>query len=159
MSEPKPIAVVAAQVPPRAVASAYPEPFAARMAGREKRALGDVFGLRNFGVNLTRLAPGAVSALRHGHSRQDEFLYILAGQAVLISNAGETLLAPGMCAGCPAGSGDAYQLANRGSDDVLYLEIGDRSPGDVVSYPDDDLQAVMGDDGRWHFARKDGRAY
>jgi uncharacterized cupin superfamily protein len=129
------------------------------MAGREKRPLGDLFGLRNFGVNLTRLEPGAVSALRHAHSRQDEFVYILEGEPTLVTNAGETPLRPGMCAGFRAGSGDAHHLVNRGTGYVVYLEVGDRTPGDAASYPDDDLQAVVGSDGKWRFTRKDGTGY
>ena len=108
-----PVAIVAAQAPPRAKPSIYPEPFASRMAGREKRPLGDLFGLANFGVNLVRLLPGAGSALRHAHSRQDEFVYILQGNAVLITDAGETQLSAGMCAGFKAGTGNAHQLLNR----------------------------------------------
>jgi len=159
MSESKlPVSVVAAEVAPRQTPSNYPEPFASRMAGREKRALGAAFGLSNFGVNLTRLAPGAVSALRHGHSRQDEFIYVLEGHPVLRTDAGDTALAPGMCAGFRCGSGDAHQLLNPTGEPVVYLEVGDRSPGDTVSYPDDDLQAVLVD-GRWQFAHKDGRPY
>src|SRR3954463_12113237 len=95
----RPVAIVAAEAPPRRKPSNYPEPFASRMAGREKRPLGDVFGLANFGVNLTRLAPGGISALRHAHSKQDEFIYVLAGRPTLVTDAGETPLAPGMCAG------------------------------------------------------------
>jgi len=159
MSESKlPVSVVAAEVAPRQTPSNYPAPFASRMAGREKRALGAAFGLSNFGVNLTRLAPGAVSALRHGHSRQDEFIYVLEGHPVLRTDAGDTALAPGMCAGFRCGSGDAHQLLNPTGEPVVYLEVGDRSPGDTVSYPDDDLQAVLLD-GRWQFAHKDGRPY
>src|SRR5258706_9169209 len=94
-----PVALVAAEAPPRTKPSNYPEPFASRMAGRVKRPLGDLFGLTNFGVNLTRLTPGAVSALLHAHSRQDEFIYILEGQPTLVTDAGETPLGPGMCAG------------------------------------------------------------
>ncbi|MDD2874587.1 MAG: cupin domain-containing protein, partial [Azoarcus sp.] len=112
----------------------------------------------NFGVNLTRLPPGAVSALRHAHSKQDEFIYILEGHPVLHTNAGKTNLAPGMCAGFSAGSGDAHQLANPGDTDVVYLEVGDRTAGDSVVYPDDDIQASL-KDGRWQFAHKDGTAY
>lgn len=160
MREPAPpVAVHAADAPTRAKPSLYPEPFASRMAGREKRPLGDLFGLRNFGVNLTRLAPGAVSALRHAHSRQDEFVYVLAGHPVLRTDAGDTPLAPGMCAGFAAGSGDAHQLINPGDEEVLYLEVGDRSAGDAATYPDDDLQAVLGEDGRWRFLHKDGTPY
>ncbi len=154
-----PTAIVAAEAPPKAKQSNYPEPFAARVAGRLKRPLGELFGLKNFGISLTRLAPGAVSALRHAHSTQDEFIYILEGTPVLLSDAGETPLAPGMCAGFRAGSGDAHQLANRGDAEVLYLEVGDRSAGDRVVYPDDDLQAVLDTAGQWVFMHKDGRRY
>lgn len=152
---PAPAACLATEVPPRAVASSYPPPFAARMQGREKRALGDVFRLADFGVNLTRLPPGAVSALRHAHAVQDEFVYILEGTPVLVTDAGETPLAPGMCAGFRAGTGDAHQLANRSDAPVLYLEVGSRTAGDRVTYPDDDLEAVRVDGG-WRFLHKDG---
>ena len=151
-------AIVAANAPLRIKPSNYPEPFASRMAGREKRPLGDLFGLANFGVNLTTLAPGAVSSLRHRHSKQDEFIYILEGHPTLITNAGETLLAPGMCAGFKADNGDAHQLVNLSSEPVTYLEIGDRSPGDTGSYPDDDIIAILVD-GKWRFTHKDGRSY
>jgi uncharacterized cupin superfamily protein len=154
-----PIAVVAAEVAPRAKPSNYPEPFASRMAGREKRALGDVFGLANFGVNQTRLQPGALSALRHAHTKQDEFVYILQGVVILMTDEGETTLTAGMCAGFKAGTGNGHQLINRSNEDVVYLEIGDRTVGDMGTYPDDDLQAVMGSDGNWQFLYKDGRPY
>jgi uncharacterized cupin superfamily protein len=153
-----PVAIVATQAPPRAKPSIYPEPFASRMAGREKRQLGDLFGLSNFGVNLTRLLPGAGSALRHAHSRQDEFIYVLQGQPVLITDAGETQLSAGMCAGFRFGTGNAHQLLNRTSEEVIYLEVGDRSADDTVVYPDDDLQAGMVE-GKWQFAHKDGTPY
>ena len=160
MTQPKsPTAIPAASAPPRARPSIYPEPFAARVAGREKRPLGDLFGLTNFGINLTRLAPGAISSLRHAHSRQDEFVYILEGEPTLITNAGETPLRPGMCAGFKAGTGDAHHLVNRSKNDVIYLEIGDRSAGDAAVYPDDDLQASLGADGKWRVAHKDGTPY
>jgi uncharacterized cupin superfamily protein len=158
-SEPQPIAVDAMQAAPRARPSVYPPVFAARVAGREKRPLGDLFGLANFGVNLTRLAPGACSALRHAHSRQDELVYILEGHPVLVTDRGETPLRPGMCAGFPAGSGDAHHLLNRSEREVVYLEVGDRSAGDTVAYPDDDLAAIAGPDGKWRFVHKDGTPY
>ncbi len=154
-----PQAIAANTAPPKAKQTNYPAPFAARVAGRGKQPLGDVFGLQNFGVNLTRLAPGAMSALRHAHDRQDEFVYILEGTPVLVTDAGETALTPGMCAGFKAGSGDAHHLVNRSRSDVVYLEVGDRSPGDRVTYPDDDLQAVFNMSGQWTFTRKDGSAY
>lgn len=153
-----PLAVNAGEVAPRGQPSNYPEPFASRMKGREKRRLGDVFGLANFGVNLTRLAPGAISSLRHWHTRQDEFIYILSGRPTLYTDEGETRLAPGMCAGFRAGSGNAHHLVNRTSEDVVYLEVGDRTPGDRGMYPDDDIQAEMKEDG-WRFTRKDGTPY
>ena len=153
-----PVAVAAADIAPRGTPSNYPEPFASRMAGRTKRALGALFGLNNFGVNLAAMAPGAVSALRHAHSLQDEFVYVLQGRPVPRTDAGDTPLAPGMCAGFRAGTGDAHQLLNPTDEMVVYLEIGDRSAGDSVSYPDDDLLAALVD-GRWVSAHKDGRPY
>lgn len=153
-----PVAVVASQVAPRAQPSVYPEPFASRMQGRVKRQLGDLFGLSNFGVNLTQLLPGAGSALRHAHAKQDEFIYILQGHPVLVSNAGEAQLSPGMCAGFKAGTGNAHQLLNRSNEEVIYLELGDRSAGDSVVYPDDDIQAALVD-GKWKFSHKDGSPY
>lgn len=154
-----PSAIDSLAAPLRTKPSSYPEPFASRMAGREKRPLGDIFGLSNFGVNLTRLIPGAISALRHAHLKQDEFVYILAGHPVLITDQGETMLSPGMCAAFKAGTGNGHQLVNRASEDVLYLEVGDRSAGDSATYPDDDLQAVFGKDGKWQFLHKDGTPY
>jgi uncharacterized cupin superfamily protein len=159
MSEkPHPIAVKATDAPVRSKPSAYPEPFASRMAGREKRPLGDLFGLMNFGVNLTRLAPNAVSALRHAHSKQDEFIYVLQGQPTLHTDEGRTRLSPGMCAGFKAGTGNGHHLINETTEDVVYLEIGDRTPGDEGSYPDDDLKASLVD-GKWKFVHKDGTPY
>jgi uncharacterized cupin superfamily protein len=155
----RPTALVAAEAPGRAKQTNYPEPFAARVAGRFKRPLGDPFGLTNFGVNHTRLAPGAQSALRHAHSRQDELVYVLEGRPTLVTDAGERELAPGMCAAWKAGDGIAHHLVNRTDSDVVLIEVGDRSAGDAVVYPDDDIQAVLGADGKWTFARKDGRAY
>jgi uncharacterized cupin superfamily protein len=155
MSQP-PVAILAAEAPPRVRATGYPPDLAAKIGGREKRPLGDLFGLVNFGVNLTRLPPGAASSLRHAHTVQDEFVYILEGEPVLLTDAGETPLRPGMCAGFRAGTGNAHRLVNRGTREVVYLEVGDRSPGDGVSYPEDDLAAVMGEDGRWRYTRKDG---
>ena len=153
-----PPAVAAAYVPPRTKPSNYPEPLFSRMAGREKRALGDFFGLKNFGVNLTRIAPGGESALMHTHSRQDELVYVPEGEPTLATPSGETRLAPGMCAGFPA-QGEAHHILNRTDRDVVILEIGDRPEGDEGSYPKDDIQAVMGADDKWRFTRKDGTPY
>jgi uncharacterized cupin superfamily protein len=151
-------ALPAAEAPPRSKHTNYPEPFAARVAGRTKRPLGDIFGLHNFGVNLTRLAPGAASSLHHRHSRQDEFIYVLEGEATLFTDQGETHLRAGMVAGFAA-NGTAHHLENNGEHDCLILEIGDRGRGDEVTYPADDIAAVMGEGGTWHFAHKDGTPY
>ena len=160
MTDPaRPLAVEAARVAPRARQTLYPEPFATQMKGRIKRQLGEVFGLTNFGVNLTRMSPGGVSAVRHSHGRQDELIYVLEGEPTLVTNAGETLLKPGMCAGFKAGTGDAHHLINRSDREVVYLEIGDRMPGDTVVYPDQDLAARLGADGQWTYTHKDGRPY
>jgi uncharacterized cupin superfamily protein len=159
MSEkPTPIAVTATEVPARSKPSVYPEPFASRMLGREKRQLGDLFGLTNFGVNLTRLAPSAVSALRHAHTRQDEFVYVLQGRPTLHTDEGRTQLAPGMCAGFKAGTGNGHRLVNETAEEVVYLEVGDRTPGDEGTYPDDDLKALLLE-GKWKFVHKDGTPY
>ena len=156
-----PAAVVAATAPSRAKPTAPPFPpfMVAKTAGRDKRPLGDLFGLKNFGVNLTRLAPGAHSALRHAHARQEEFVYILEGEATLVTDTGATVLTAGMCAGFQAGSGNAHHLVNRSHGDVVFLEVGDRSAGDSVTYPDDDVVAIYGADGKWKYSRKDGSPY
>lgn len=154
----KPIAIKAIDVPARTRRTSYPEPFASLMAGREKHTLGDIFGIKNFGVNLTRLAPGARSALLHKHTLQEEFIFILEGQPTLVTEISEIQLRPGMCAGFTS-AGTAHQLVNHTLMDVVYLEIGDRSKNDEVSYPADDLMAVFGNDGQWHFTHKNGKPY
>lgn len=154
----RPIAIDAAQAAPRAGRSTFPAAFAGRMGKRLKRPLGEVFGLKNFGVNLTRIAPGGESAMLHRHSHQDEFIYIVEGEPTLVTDQGETALRPGMCAGFPAG-GIAHQLVNRSGRDILYLEIGDRRAGDAPSYPNDDIQASSGEDGKRIFTHKDGTPY
>ena len=152
------VALRAEDAPARTKPSNYPEPFASMMTGRLKRPLGDLFGLLNFGVNLTRLAPHAVSALRHAHTRQDEFIYVLQGRPILVTDEGRTPLEPDMCAGFRAGTGNGHSLVNETAEDVVYLELGDRTPGDAATYPDDDLQATLVD-GSWKFAHKDGTPY
>src|SRR5271154_2506654 len=114
----RPVSFLAAEAPARLFRTNYPEPFASRMAGRDKRPLGDLFGLTNFGVNITRLAPDGSSALRHAHTKQDEFVYVLEGRPTLVTDAGRTALHPGMCAGFKAGGGDAHCLVNETGADV-----------------------------------------
>src|ERR1700730_9408893 len=128
----RPVALLAAEAPPRPFRTNYPEPFASRMAGRDKRPLGDLFGLTNFGVNITRLTPGGCSALRHAHTKQDEFVYILEGHPTLITDACRAPLPPGMRAAFKAGSGDAHCLGNETGANVVYLETGDRTACDAV---------------------------
>lgn len=152
----QPVAIVAAESPAR-TGSNYPAPFAGRVAGRRKQALGDLFGLDGFGVNLVTLAPGGQSALRHRHTVQDEFVHVLSGEVTLLHDGGETLLVPGMCAGFPHG-GVAHCLVNRSQAEATYLEVGDRRPGDAGEYPDDDLVAVRTASG-WRFTRKTGEPY
>jgi uncharacterized cupin superfamily protein len=142
-------------VAPR-LASGYPPDLMAKIAGRAKRALGDLLGLKNFGVNLTTIPPKSASALRHYHARQDEFVYIVAGTPTLVTESGRQVLQPGMCAGFPAGEADAHCLVNETDADVVYLEVGDRTPGDSVTYPDDDLTAASS--AAWTYRRKDGSA-
>jgi uncharacterized cupin superfamily protein len=137
----------------------YPESFASLVAGRLKRKLGDVFGLTQFGVNLTQLAPGAISALFHAHSQQDEFIFILEGNPTLLVGDREFSLQTGECYGFKAGTGIAHQLINRSQGTVTYLEIGTRSAGDQVDYPCDDLKAVLLEDGGWQMTHKDGTKY
>ena len=146
--------ILATDIPAQTKKTNYPNCFAHVVEGRTKRKLGDEFGLSNFGVNLTTLAPGAASALLHKHSKQDEFVYILSGSPTLVRESGEVPMSPGMVMGFAAGS-EAHQLRNDTDTDVTYLEIGDRRPGDIVEYPNDDLTAIMVD-GAWKMTRKDG---
>lgn len=138
--------------------SGYPEPFKARMGDRVKRRLGDACGLTRFGVNLVTLGPGAQSALRHWHTLEDEFVYVLSGEVSLVTDAGEQVLSAGVCAGYPAGSRDAHHMINRSGAPVTYLEIGNRIDGDNAFYPDDDLMWADAGAGAYG-AHKDGRRY
>jgi uncharacterized cupin superfamily protein len=157
--EPKrPTAVVADQVKPR-TGSFYPEPFRSRVLPREKRPLGDAFGLTKIGVNLTTLGPGKESSMRHHHTLEDELVFVLEGEVVLRTNEGEQVLGPGMCAGFPAGSGNAHQLVNRTARPARYLEFSNRDKSDTAEYPDDDLAYGRAADGSHLFTHKDGSSY
>ena len=153
----KPPALAPATVP-GTQGSNYPDAFKPRVAGRIKQRLGDVLGLKNFGVNRTTLKPGAASALRHWHAKQDEFIYVLEGELVLVTDGGEQVLTAGMAAGFPSGHADGHHLVNRSAADAVYIEVGDRTPGDAVTYPDDDIVARLVD-GRWTVTHKDGTPY
>ena len=137
--------------------SRYPSPFHEPCSKRTRRILGDAAGLTSFGVNLTRLAPDGWSSQRHWHSAEDEFIYVIEGEVVLVTDSGEETLRAGDCAGFKAGSPDGHHLQNRSGRDVLYLEVGTRRPEeDEVAYPDVDMMSPKGHDG---FAHKDGRPY
>lgn len=152
------IPVVDVGAVPERTGSIYPEPFKAAVAGRRKRALGNAAGLTNFGVNLVTLAPGAASSHRHWHTKQDEFVWVLSGEIVLVTDAGERVMTPGMCAGFPAGRPDGHHLVNRSGGDAVYLEVGDRTPGDEADYSDIDmLLRLVG--GKLTFLHKDGTPY
>jgi uncharacterized cupin superfamily protein len=137
--------------------TAYPGDLARFTDGRAKTALGDVCGLTQFGVNLTRLAPGAASAHRHWHESEDEFVYILEGEAVLMEDGGETILRAGDCAGFKAGVANGHCLVNRSKQDAVFLEIGTRASADRFHYPDVDMAGVKDEKGV-RFTRKNGEA-
>ncbi|MGB7086517.1 MAG: cupin domain-containing protein [Phormidesmis sp.] len=137
----------------------YPDEFKSAVAGRYRQRVGEAAGLRNFGVNLTTLHPGSQSALRHWHSAQDEFVYVVQGELVLITDEGEQTLRPGDMAGFAAGRANGHHLVNRSALPVTYLEIGDRSTPDQSDYPDQDLVCVPTIDGRRQFRHRDGKAY
>ncbi|HEY2346694.1 MAG TPA: cupin domain-containing protein [Xanthomonadaceae bacterium] len=137
----------------------YPEPFRSRVMPREKRALGDAFGLTAFGVNLTTLPPGKESSMRHWHDREDEFVYVLDGEVVLRTDGGEEVLTAGMCAGFKAGDADAHQIVNRSERPATYLEIGSRDEADVCVYEDVDLAYGADAQGNFRYEHKDGTPY
>ena len=136
----------------------YPSPYRSVTDGREKAALGNVAGLTQFGVNLTRLKPGAASALRHWHEQEDEFIYVLDGELVLVEDGGETLLGPGDCAGFKAGVPNGHQLVNKSQRDARYLEIGTRAATERAHYPDVDLVLERDENGA-RFLHKSGETY
>jgi uncharacterized cupin superfamily protein len=134
----KPAKLDPKSVTPR-TATVYPPEFAGAVKGREKRALGDFFGLTQYGVNLTTLASGAWSSHRHWHENEDEFIFVVEGEITLIDDAGEHLLKPGMCAGFKAGVANGHHLANKTKTPVTYLEIGTRAALERAHYPDVDM--------------------
>ncbi len=138
--------------------SIYPAPFAAQMAGRSSRRLGQAGGLTQFGVNLVTLEPGARSSLRHWHDAEDEFVMVTDGALVLIDDAGETAMEPGDCAAFPAGVPDGHCFVNRSDEVARFLVIGSRAAREVVTYPDDDLRLTIAD-GAAAFTRPDGTPY
>jgi uncharacterized cupin superfamily protein len=157
MAEKPPSVLAPGDVAPR-FGTIYPPQYAGELQGREKRALGDAFGLAQYGVNLTTLPPGCWSAQRHWHEKEDEFVYVLSGEITLIDDAGEHLLAPGMCAGFKAGVANGHHLVNKSDAAATYLEIGSRITGEKAHYPEADMLAEKTDAG-WKVTRKDGSAF
>ncbi|MGB3294498.1 MAG: cupin domain-containing protein [Phormidesmis sp.] len=139
--------------------TSYPDEFKARVTGRSRQRVGDAAGLKNLGVNLTTLEPDSQSALRHWHSDQDEFVYILQGEVVMVTDEGEQTLSAGDMAGFAAGVKNGHHLINRSDAPAVYLEVGDRTAPDQVEYPDDNLFFALTETGQRRFARTDGRAY
>jgi uncharacterized cupin superfamily protein len=136
----------------------YPEAFRQAVDGRERKRLGNAAGLDQFGVNLARLKPGAASSQRHWHMHEDEFIYVIEGEIVLVEDGGETVLRPGDAAGWKAGAPNGHCLINRAGHDAIYLEIGTRAPREVVDYPDIDMRAVRDDKGQ-RYLHKSGAPY
>ena len=157
MNESKRVAIDAETLGER-VGSGYPDPYDKPCADRRKKPLGDAFGLADYGVNLVSLPPGTWSSQRHWHSLEDEFIYILEGRPILVTNEGETHLEPGMCAGFPAGIANGHHLVNNTDDVVAYLEVGSRQDEDDVDYSDIDMQVKKRGYGTG-FSHKDGSPY
>lgn len=155
----KPKALQAVAAPAVMGSTLYPPPYDALVKGRLKRKLGDVFGLTNFGINLTDLQPGSMSALAHHHSKQDEFIYVVHGTLTLVLDNEEQTLQAGDCYGFKAGTGVAHHLINKSNASASYLEIGDRSADDRVEYTDADLKLNSRPDGSLAPVHKDGRPY
>lgn len=153
----KPPTLDPAAVTPK-TGSGYPAPFDRPCATRERRALGDAVGLSQFGVNEMTLPPGAWSSQRHWHENEDEFVYVLEGEVVLITDGGEQTLGPGMAAGFPAGKPDGHHLVNKSDRPARVLEIGTRAARERADYPDIDMKVEADEDG-FRFLHKDGEPY
>jgi uncharacterized cupin superfamily protein len=136
--------------------SSYPPPFDEPCAARSRQRLGDAGGLRDFGVNLMTLPPGSWSSLRHWHSEEDEFVYVLKGEVTLKVDAGATILRAGDCATFPKATGNGHHLVNTSPAVAVFLEVGTRSPTDVTTYSDIDMMISSTDD---RFVHKSGTPY
>jgi len=142
---------------PVVVGCRYPSPHDAPCRARRRQSLGDAGGLTSFGVNRLTLPPGAWSSQRHWHSHEDEFTWVLQGEVVLVTDAGEEVMRAGDCAAFKAGEADGHHFINRSAADAILLEVGGRDPArDACDYPDIDMVAWAGEDG---YRRRDGTEY
>ena len=144
---------------PESNSSGYPAAFRNGQRKRWNRRAGDYGGLKNYGVNFVRVEPGGQSSARHAHTRQDEFVYVVDGELVLVTDAGREKVGPGTCVAFPAGTGDGHHFLNESDKDATFLVVGDRTPGDEASYPDIDLALTAEPDGTRSFRHKDGTPY
>ncbi|MEH2276555.1 MAG: cupin domain-containing protein [Nostoc sp.] len=152
--------IINPQEVPSEIRTNYPDEFKPMVAGRIRQQLGNFAGLQNFGVNLVKLEPGSYSSIRHWHSHQDEFIYVLEGELTLVTDRGAEIITPGMAAGFPAGEANGHHLVNRSSVVAIYLEVGDRTPNDKVTYPDENLMTTASPDGKSRkLIRNDGTPY
>jgi uncharacterized cupin superfamily protein len=155
MADASPTVLTAADVTAR-TGTAYPAQYALQLRGREKRVLGDLFGLSQFGVNLMTLAPGSWSSHRHWHEAEDEFIYVLEGEMVLVDDHGEHRMTAGMCAGFKAGASNAHHLVNKSDKPAVCLEIGTRAQNERAHYAEADMQGSKSNGGPWKFTRRGG---
>lgn len=137
--------------------SIYPEPYRSRVLPREVRRLGDALGLTRIGVNLVHVLPGKESSMRHWHTHEDEFLYMLEGELMLRTEGGEQLLRAGMCAGFAAASEDGHHCINRSEQPAVYLVVSNRDPQDTAYYSDPEVDLVWSPaPARGRMTRRDG---
>lgn len=158
MTKPVSDLIIDIEKAPTRVGTVYPAQFKKFGDGRIKHALGEAVGLTRYGVNMVRMPPNTISSARHWHARQDEFIYVLEGEVVLVTDEGESVIGPGAAVGFPAGNANGHHLINRSDDDVVLLEVGDRTPGDQVTYSDIDMLNTD-IDGKRTFTHKDGTPY
>lgn len=139
-------------------AGAYPEEYRPLVSGRAKKVIGDVLGLKNYGINIVKLKPGGCSSVRHWHARQDEFIYVIEGELTIVDDDGEHVLRAGMVAGFPGGVENGHHMFNRTEADAVFIEVGDRLPGDKVDFPDVDLLSHQLK-AAWEFTNRRGEKY
>ncbi len=139
-------------------AGAYPDQYKPLVPGRAKKVIGDSLGLKNYGVNIVKLEPGGCSSVRHWHTRQDEFIYVIEGEITVVNDDGEFIMSAGMVAGFPGGAENGHHMFNRAEKDAIFMEVGDRLPGDSVDFSDVDLLSRQLKAG-WQFTNRKGKPF